>query len=163
MRFGMAALSCMIIAGLSSPAAALSSMPNGEGNPYTSVLAFSIVISLFLCSYMVIDRLERRIVEHMKMNGDVDGLIGALRNGWLAGKAACALGDIKDRKAVSPLVDALYDRDSDVRQAAAKALGDIGDDSAEGPLRMALGDKYKGVRDCASYALEKMHRPADAH
>jgi len=145
-------------AGLPGAARALSAMPNGEGKPYPSLLALIVVLALLICAYVVVDRLTRRIVERMKKGHDTERLIGALNNGWLARKAACALGDIKDEKAVEPLLKALHDKNSDVRQAAAKALGDIGDDRAVEPLRQALGDEFAGVRECASYALQKIYR-----
>jgi HEAT repeat protein len=52
--------------------------------------------------------------------------------------AAWALGQIKDARAVEPLLAALKDRDEDVRRAAAGALGEIGDKRAAGVLSAAL-------------------------
>jgi len=143
-------------------ASALSSMPNGEGNPWPSVMVFFTVIALFVSGFIVSDRLTRRIVNRMRKDNDIDGLIGALRNAWLARKAACALGDIKDEKAIEPLVEALHDKNGDVRQAAAKALGDIGDQRAADALRQALDDEFAGVRECASYALQKMAKSGNS-
>lgn len=158
MRLRVVMIASISLAGLSGAARALSAMPNGEGNPYPSVLALIIVFALLIGAYVVVDRYTRRIVERMKNDHDVVRLTKALNNGWLARKAACALGDIRDEKAVEPLLKALHDKDSNVRQAAARALEDIGDDRATGPLRQALGDDFAGVRECATYALQKINR-----
>jgi hypothetical protein len=158
MRMRIALLASLALIKFAFAANAMSSMPNGEGNPYPSLLALFIVLSLFLAGYVVADRLTQRRVNNMKNDHDTDGLINALKNAWLARKAACALGDIKDDKAVGPLMDAMYDRDSDLRQAAAKALGEIGDSRAVEPLTKALDDEYRGVRDCARSALDKIRK-----
>jgi HEAT repeat protein len=42
--------------------------------------------------------------------------------------AAQALGDIRDIRAVEPLLAALHDAEPEVRMAAAQALGDIGEE-----------------------------------
>ena len=69
-------------------------------------------------------------VQELRRNGDVQGLIRALR----------------------------YRRDADVRLAAAKALGRIGGAMATEPLVQALGDKF--VRWEAAAALERIGEPA---
>jgi HEAT repeat protein len=58
--------------------------------------------------------------------------------------------------AVEPLIAALKDENSDVRQAAAKALGKIGDPRAVEPLIAALKDYYSGVRYAAADALGRL-------
>jgi hypothetical protein len=140
----------------------MSAMPSGVGNPYPNLFAFLLAICVLALGFVVVDRLELHIVDRMRKANDVRGLIGALKNGWLSRKAACALGDMKADEALEPLVDALQDSNSDVRQAAAKALGDIGDVRAIEPLRQALGDRYRGVRECASLALERLLKPDNA-
>jgi hypothetical protein len=140
----------------------MSAMPSGVGNPYPNLFAFLLAICVLALGFVVVDRLELHIVDRMRKVNDVKGLIGALKNGWLSRKAACALGDMKADEALEPLVDALQDSNSDVRQAAAKALGDIGDVRAIEPLRQALGDRYRGVRECASLALERLLKPDNA-
>lgn len=146
----------------SSGAAALSAMPNGEGNPYPSLLAFLVIVGILAVVYAAVDQVERRIIERMKRDKDVEGLVSALKNSWLSRKAACALGDMRAGRAVEPLLAALHDDNSDVRQAAAKALGDIGDGRAMEPLREALRDEYRGVRECASFALKRLQKPDNA-
>ena len=68
--------------------------------------------------------------------------MAALNNGdrnvrW---RAAAALGEIKDVRAVEPLAAALKDSDSDVRCAAAEALSKIGDKRTVTALAAALPD-----------------------
>lgn len=52
--------------------------------------------------------------------------------------AADILGEIGDRKAISPLVDALRDSDDNVRSSAAEALGKIGGDEVVNALVYVL-------------------------
>ncbi|MGB9872500.1 MAG: HEAT repeat domain-containing protein, partial [Anaerolineae bacterium] len=68
-------------------------------------------------------------IEKMKARGDVKGLIKALgyEKDWeIRRDAARALGELKDARAVEPLIAALKDKDSDVREAAAEALDRLG-------------------------------------
>jgi HEAT repeat protein len=60
--------------------------------------------------------------------------------------------------AVEPLIAALKDGDSGVREAVAKALGAIGDARAVEPLIAALKDGEPGVRKAAAEALVKIYR-----
>jgi HEAT repeat protein len=162
MRAGKPVMILICLACCSGVAGAMSTMPNGEGDPYPIVIALLALLALLACAYIAVDRLESFIVDRMKRDGDTEGLIGALKSDWFAPKAACALGDMKSEQAVGALIEALNDKNSDVRQAAAKALGDIGDERAAGPLRLTLADRYRGVRDCASYALKKLQKPDNA-
>lgn len=67
--------------------------------------------------------------------------------------AAEVLGDIGDKRAVEPLIDALRDADYTVQWSAAEALGKIGDKRAVEPLITTLktGDEY--LRKRAAEAL----------
>ncbi|BAI60432.1 hypothetical protein MCP_0360 [Methanocella paludicola SANAE] len=162
MRKTGAVLALVTLSYFSGAAGAMSAMPAGEGNPYPNLFAFLLAMCVLALGFILVDRFERQIVDRMRKANDVNGLIGALKNGWLSRKAACALGDMKADEAVEPLVDALHDPNSDVRQAAAKALGDIGDVKAIGPLRQALGDRYRGVRECAALSLKRLQKPDNA-
>ncbi len=155
-------LALVALSYFSGAAGAMSTMPGGQGNPYPNLFAFLLAICVLAMGFVLVDRLERHIVERMRRSNDVKGLIEALRNGWLSRKAACALGDMRAGEAVEPLVDALHDPNSEVRQAAAKALGDIGDVKAIEPLKQALGDRYRSVRECASLSLERLQKPDKA-
>ncbi|MEO0094244.1 MAG: HEAT repeat domain-containing protein [candidate division WOR-3 bacterium] len=67
-------------------------------------------------------------------------------------KAAKALGELRDPKAVDPLIDALKDVDYDVRKTAIIALGKIGNHKAIKPLVDRLGDE-DGIANAALNAL----------
>jgi len=76
-------------------------------------------------------------VEKMKARRDVKGLIKALayrKDSNVRRAAACALGEIKDARAVKPLIAALKDKDWDVCKAVAEVLLQIGDPCATEPL-----------------------------
>jgi len=78
-------------------------------------------------------------VEKLTAKKDVEGLIKALvHNDEAVRRAAAeALGDIKDFRAVVPLVAALRGGASSVGMAVAEALGKIGDPRAVEPLAAA--------------------------
>lgn len=69
---------------------------------------------------------------------------------------AWALGSIKDRRAVGPLIRVLHTDWAWASKAnAAIALGLIGDERAVEPLRIALKDDDEYVREAAKKALKK--------
>lgn len=69
---------------------------------------------------------------------------------------AWALGNIKDRRAVEPLIRVLHtDWAWTSRANAAIALGLIGDERSVDPLRIALKDDDENVREKAAEALKK--------
>ena len=73
-----------------------------------------------------------------------------------------ALGEIRDRQAVEPLVPYLRDPSAEVRWAAALALGEIGDEQAIGPLLPGLRDPDRYVRYGTALSLPKLGwTPAD--
>ncbi len=85
-------------------------------------------------------------------------LLRALREGhrctrWIA---ACALGELRDRRAVPSLIDALRDSDERVRWAAAQALGALRDRRAVQPLIAALQDRSAQVVREAAFALGRL-------
>lgn len=92
----------------------------------------------------------------------VDPLIAALKDeDWsVRWKAAQALGEIKDARALDPLIAALKkDEDTIVRLAAARALGEITDARAVDPLIAVLKDKDENsvVRLAAAGALGEIN------
>ena len=97
-------------------------------------------------------------IEELKARGDVEGLIGALEDSdeYVRWKAAYALGEIGDERAVEPLIEALKDSDEYVRWGAASALGKIGDKRAVEPLIEALKDSNEYVRKGTAHALGKI-------
>jgi LysM repeat protein len=89
----------------------------------------------------------------------VDRLISALyhRDPLVRGMAAEALGDIKDSRAVMPLVETLEkDEDALVQNSAAQALGKIGDPRAVEALIGVQDHEYWAVRKNAGLALTKI-------
>ena len=102
-------------------------------------------------------------VETLKARKDIKGLIKALRyrkDKGVRQAAAEALVKI-GALAVEPLIAALKDRHSDVRQAAAYVLGEIGDARAVEPLIAAPKDEKEWyVREAAAEALGKIGAPA---
>src|SRR3972149_5372400 len=84
-----------------------------------------------------------------------ESLLEALKNGSVnrRASAAAALGYIKDREIVAPLVDALADTDNIVRITAALSLGMLGfEDTPIELLKILLDDGDASVRSAATYA-----------
>ena len=75
-------------------------------------------------------------------------------------KAAEALCEIADSKAVRPLIQGLEDKNDDARNWAAQAIGKIGDARAVQPLIEALKDKNRDIGLAASEALVKIGESA---
>jgi len=67
-----------------------------------------------------------------------------------------ALGQIRDRRAVEPLIKYLKDPSAEVRWEVAIALGEIGDGQAIGPLLPGLRDQDRYVRYGTALALGKL-------
>jgi len=73
-----------------------------------------------------------------------------------------ALGEIRDPRAVGPLLGELGDSGVEVRWETALALGEIGDPRATGPLLPGLRDPDRYVRYGTALALGKLGwKPAD--
>lgn len=92
-------------------------------------------------------------VEKLKAKRHVKGLIKALgyqKDPAVRKAAAEVLGEIKDARAVEPLISALRDTHKNMRQAAAEALGKLGDIRAVEPL---IGELGRDVRQVAAKAL----------
>jgi len=77
--------------------------------------------------------------------------------------AAADLGQLRDGRAVEPLIAALQDSNAAVRWAAAKALGYLSDERAVQPLIEALDDENKYVRQGAGEALQRLAPLAMRH
>lgn len=94
--------------------------------------------------------LERHtgVTEYERLILDLEGYDNHLRE-----RAAKRFGKIGDKRAVKPLIQALEDDDSDVKQAAAYALIEIGDLAVD-PLIQAMEDEDCHVRDWIAYTLK---------
>lgn len=89
-----------------------------------------------------IDHLLNALLEH-----DLPGKLGAIE----------ALADIRDPRAVTPLINVLkYSTNTEIQWASAIALGEFGDPAAIGPLRDALVNRDKYVRYGAAAALRNL-------
>jgi HEAT repeat protein len=75
-------------------------------------------------------------------------------------QAAKKIGELKDPKAVEPLIKALNDKDSGVRRTATIALGKIGDAKAVEPLINRLYDEDSEVVKAALHALANIGIPS---
>jgi HEAT repeat protein len=75
------------------------------------------------------------------------------KNSTTRNSAAKTLGQIKDARAVGPLLAVLKDKDSWVCTSVAEALGQIGDVRAVEPLIATLRDKHYPARSSAAAAL----------
>ena len=84
-------------------------------------------------------------VHALAANKDVEGLIGVLKHNnhkHVVKRAIFALGEIKDKEAVEPLIEVgLKSGPIAIRSAAIRALGDIGSNEAVKPLTMLMNDE----------------------
>ena len=83
----------------------------------------------------------------------VDVLIGCLPDPAAGRRAALALGQIKDIRALQPLIEALQHSEAGTRAASCAALGELRDPSAVEPLLAATQDPDFTVRAGAGSAL----------
>lgn len=98
----------------------------------------------------------RTVYQDMKgRTGEITVYVSFLRDGNLLERtrSAEALGEIGDRAAVQPLIDALSDTSTDVQYVAAKSLGMLADVRAVMPLIEKLKSDEKWVRRGAAHAL----------
>ncbi|MGB7546204.1 MAG: HEAT repeat domain-containing protein [Terracidiphilus sp.] len=89
----------------------------------------------------------------------VEPLIAALQVKDLRWNAALALGEIKDPRAVEPLISALQDKDSEFREKVAQSLGEIKDPRADAALTAALKDPEEKVLHAAANSLGQIDDP----
>jgi len=74
--------------------------------------------------------------------------------------SAKQLGEMKDPRAVEPLIETLQDNDSDLRAECARALGKIGDPRAVEPLQaLAEKDRSERTRFAAVVGLHGLGQP----
>ena len=98
-------------------------------------------------------------VIRLKATRNIGGLVKALKfkgDSGIRVNAARALGELRNRLAIPPLIGALSDENRLVRKNAAEALGKIGDSSALEPLVEALNDEDGFVQAKAAAALGKI-------
>lgn len=106
---------------------------------------------------------RRRAVEELGRSADernVGPLSEVLRNDrdfLVRSAAADALGSLRSKQGVAPLIAALRDSNAEVRTSSALALARLNDPSAVSALRPLLKDAEALVRSAAAQALGKLN------
>jgi HEAT repeat protein len=85
-----------------------------------------------------------------------EGVIAELEAGAAPHRAAAVLAQIKDTRALEPLMEALLHRDARVRAESARALGELRDPAAVEALIHATRDSDHRVRARAGSALDQL-------
>ena len=100
--------------------------------------------------------------ERIKLTGDFEEVIQALHgpDDDTREEAARVLGELKDMRAVTPLLSALDDPNHYVRREAAKSLGRLSDERAIPALINALKDNDRSGREGAAEGLADMKEKA---
>jgi HEAT repeat protein len=94
----------------------------------------------------------------------VEPLLLSLRNNnHHRDRLISVLGEIKDSRAVAPLIGLLKDQNHHVREQAVAALGKIKEPIAIDPLSDLSTDQYEGVQMMAVKALANFEDPGAAH
>ncbi len=110
---------------------------------------------------------RRRAVEELGRGGDernvgpISEVLRGDRDFLVRSAAADALGTLRSKQGVAPLVAALRDMNAEVRTSSALALGRLNDASAVSALRPLLKDAEPLVRSAAAQSLGKLNA-ADA-
>ncbi|MFO7966766.1 MAG: HEAT repeat domain-containing protein [Archaeoglobaceae archaeon] len=122
----------------------------------TVILTLILALSLSGCS-------QNESVEDLRSSGDVEGLIKKLNSSDSNTKAqaAEALGEIRDERAIKPLIYTLeHSEDSTVREKAAESVASIGNaNEALPPLIEALKNDDWRVRYRAAQAIGTLGDP----
>jgi HEAT repeat protein len=109
---------------------------------------------------IVVERAEALLVR--LGSASTDPLLSELSNGAFPHRAATLLAEIKDARALQPLVEALSHPDPRVRGQSCFALGELRDPAAVEPLLHATRDQDHRVRVLAGAALDGMGTAAVA-
>jgi HEAT repeat protein len=86
----------------------------------------------------------------------IDAVIAELQAGAAPSRAAGVLAEVKDTRALKPLMDGLLHRDARVRAGCARALGELRDPAAVEALIQASRDPEHRVRAEAGWALDRL-------
>ena len=92
----------------------------------------------------------------------IEALVRELAGGATPHRAAALIGEIKDARALQPLLAALSHPDARVRSQSCSALGELRDPAAVEPLLQATLDPEHEVRVLAGAALDRMGTAAVA-
>jgi len=104
---------------------------------------------------------RERIAAYFERTGAIEEQLKLLRSRrhWKRAAAAFALGDMGSARAVPALLEALDDKDADVRGAASRSLGRLGSADAIEPL-VTAGVERRVPRDVTMLALLDLGPPA---
>jgi HEAT repeat protein len=102
----------------------------------------------------VADRAEELLVLIAPVS--TEGVIAELKAGAAPHRAAAVLAQIKDTRALEPLMEGLLHRDARVRAECAGALGELHDPAAVEALIHASRDPEHRVRAQAGWALDRL-------
>jgi HEAT repeat protein len=102
----------------------------------------------------VADRAEELLAALAPLS--IDGVIAELEAGAAPHRAAAVLGEAKDTRALTPLVEGLLHRDPRVRAECARGLGELNDPAAVEALIQASRDPEHRVRAQAGWALDEL-------
>ncbi len=86
----------------------------------------------------------------------IDGVVAELTAGAAPHRAAAVLAEVKDTRALKPLMEGLLHRDPRVRAECARALGELRDPAAVEALIHASRDPEHRVRAQAGWALDRL-------
>jgi hypothetical protein len=86
----------------------------------------------------------------------IDGLIAELKAGTAPHRAASVLAELKDTRALKPLMEGLLHGEPRVRAECARALGELRDPAAVEALIQASRDAEHRVRAPAGWALDRL-------
>lgn len=146
---------CLLASLIGGPivAAGLWHRLGGKGWSVAAVVFFALIapfptLSIVAFSGHRVNRLIKTI-KRGRSSKDTDVMMASI-------EASTALREIKDPRAVEPLIRALKDKDNDIRETVVYALGEIKDARAVEPLTHALKDEDSRVRSSAAVALGKI-------
>ena len=107
------------------------------------------------------DWIRQRARQLWEKQHDIQGLVTALLTSDPAERqrARDALIELRDIRAVDPLIATLQDKRWEVRCAAVKILGHMGDRRAIEALTDALSDPSLSVKVAAAEAIESLSEP----
>jgi HEAT repeat protein len=125
-----------------------------EGSEAASEVVEGLLVALSDERDAVADRAEELLA--MIAPFSIEGVIAELRAGAVPHRAAAVLAQIKDTRALTPLMEGLIHRDARVRAECARALGELRDPAAVEALIHASRDPEHRVRAQAGWALDRL-------
>jgi HEAT repeat protein len=125
-----------------------------EGSDTASVVVEELLVALADEQDTVADRAEELLVRIAPLS--TEGVIAELKAGAAPHRAAAVLAQVKDTRALTPLMEGLLRREARVRAECARALGELRDPAAVEALMHASRDPEHRVRAQAGWALDRL-------